>query len=177
MSWAWRKALKPTKPGAEELAEETPALDAVVDEILRGERVVVFPPGSLVFISANIAALVGSGVLFVSTLQNLFATSIPERAVMQLVGIACAALLAVVPGMLVALGVPKGRQIARMMVQSLLACTAVALGSVLFGAALSLTACLVAAVLLGFSYAMIQGVGYGTYALFQLRLRQRRTKQ
>jgi glucan phosphoethanolaminetransferase (alkaline phosphatase superfamily) len=177
MSWAWRKVLKPTEPGATEPEGKTPTLDAIIEEILRGERIVFFPPGSLVFICANFAALFGSALLFVSTLQSVFSTSIPETAVMQLAGIAGAVLLTVIPGMLVALGVTRGRQIALLTVQSLLACTVLTLASALFGIAVSLTACLIAAVLLGSAHAMIQSVGYGTYALFQLRLRQRRAKQ
>ena len=47
----------------------TPFLDGIVDEILRGERVVLFPPGTAAFVMANMTFLFGSGLLCASALS------------------------------------------------------------------------------------------------------------
>jgi hypothetical protein len=166
---------KPTKDGHKDLGSATPVLDAVIDEILRGERIVLFPPGILAFVATNLAVLFGSGVLFMLLLELWTSATVSQRAVSQLLAAGLSGLLSVIPGALVAIGIPSGQRIEQTTVLALLVLSILVLAAAFTSiSGISAMGSTIAVTLLGVGYASVRTAGYRTYALFRQRLRQRR---
>lgn len=154
---------------------KTPVLDGIVDEILRGERVVMFPPGTAAFVMANMSFLFGSGLLCVTTLTALLAGAVEHSAPFVFAGLGAAIASLFVPAFMVAHGFPRGRR----------AFITVALCWAVAGAVAALAsvagALRVAPLLLLLSTALLASsaftattLGYRTFVIFKQRLRARR---
>lgn len=87
--------------------DKTAFTDQIVDEILRGHRLVLFPPGVGVFALATIALLIGSAIWMAVTLPRLLAGYV-HPAVAPLLGLLVAVPMVVVPALMLARGRPLG---------------------------------------------------------------------
>lgn len=89
---------------------ESPALDALVDDILSGQRVVLFPPGVFAFAGAAVTFIVGASLLCAMTLPVAL-ESIIHPAVAPLLGIAGAAVMLALAAFAVASGRAQARAV------------------------------------------------------------------
>jgi hypothetical protein len=153
----------------------TPFLDQVVDEILRGERVVLVPPGTVTFVMAFMSLLIGSALLCSLALPALLGGPDSHRAIGILVGLGVALVSLLVPAFLVVHGFPMG-------LRSFVAVTSCWLGAACIALVASLLGTLPLApralapptVLLASASLITRTTTCGTFVLFKQRLHARR---
>lgn len=153
---------------------ESETLDRVVDEILRGERIVPFPPGTLAFVFATLTLLVGAALSLAATLPHLIAQYVPHPAAAQLSAVAAVAVIVSTAASVAAIGVAPGYRVARNVTHAflVLAVLAAIFGLVRGAAAVHV----VALAFLGVSAWLVNGVAYRTFASFKRRLHERRVE-
>lgn len=153
----------------------TPVLDEIVDQILRGERVVLFPPGTLAFVAVCMGLLIGSALLCTIALPSLLGDALPHAAVAPLIGIGAALLSLVVPALLVAHGFVAGRRAFQGVTIAWLALAALALLAAAAGAlpVASLTLCAPLLLLAGTVF-ITRSLAWAGFVHFKQRLRTRR---
>jgi hypothetical protein len=153
----------------------TPYIDQVVDEVLRGERLVLFPPGVWAFVAGKllflVAAAAGSAAAFPSLLSMV---GVPPGAA-QMIGLLAVLLLLIVPAFLESRGLPTGRPaFVRVTQACLVAATAGALLALSGDLEVNLTAYAVAALGFAAALAVAHTTAYRTFTVFHQRLRARR---
>jgi hypothetical protein len=153
----------------------SPEMDKIVDEILRGQRVHLFPPGLWAFVSVNLLVLIG-GVLVTALVARGFASAEPSgRAIAHMVSVLAGAGLASAVAGFIVVGAPWAIVAVRRIVSLAIAFAVfgllLALGGVIEG---PLVPHLVAMAMLRIAYAITRTPSYFTMALFRQRLRVRR---
>lgn len=152
-----------------------PFLDGIVDEVLRGERIILFPPGTWAFSVANVGLLLGNGLLSMTALPALADGLITNPPVLVMGGLAVTLVSTVVPAFMVAHGISNGRPIFMGLISLSVAAGALTVVASTFSTmtTLRLPAALALGIL-GCTAFIARTRAYHSFALFKLRLRSRR---
>jgi hypothetical protein len=155
---------------------QTPEMDGLVDQILRGERVLLFAPGVWSFVGASGATAFGTGFLVAAAVPALLDDySVPTRATSEVVGVLVGPTLASVCSSLVINGVDIGRKVWQRVTPICFALAVLALAVMLTsGDEMEKLASCIAAVMLGIATLLLRSVGFGVFVLFRQRLKARR---
>ncbi len=105
-----------TRPSDNKYAD----LEKAIDLILADGRIILFPPGSLVFILVNMLMLIGAASLGVVASQVLFAGQMEKGAVFAFVGVLILTILIVTPAFSVFLGFRRAVNYLRIIIIALL---------------------------------------------------------
>lgn len=156
--------------------DRTPFIDQIVDEVLRGQRLVLFPPGVGVFALATIAILMGSAIWMAVTLPRLMAGYV-HPAVAPLLGLLFTVPMVVVPALMLARGRPLGSVLLLRVVGLWLLLTVGAAAAALMGA---LSAPVAAYALAGAAFLValvaVRSRRFRVFVIFQQRLRAGRER-
>ncbi|MDB4986412.1 MAG: hypothetical protein JWN04_1590 [Myxococcaceae bacterium] len=155
---------------------ETPEFDRLADEIVRGERVLLFAPGIWSFLVANMMTMFGFMALLVIGVPRLLdITSRSQKTVVELVCAQLAVFLSIIPSLLVMRGSTIGPKIWRGIID---------VGVLAAVAALCVTwrrplgkesiAFMVASGMLGVAFLVLRTVGFAMLAIFRQRIRVQR---
>lgn len=154
---------------------EFPFLDSIIEEIWQGKRVVLVPPGALLFAVANVSTTIGIALWSASMLPRVLHTFVPQPGAAQLIGILAGLLQILVPALLIVRGNHAGRRVMGLLVSAWLAIAALSAGYCrLVGATPALVACLVALALFSFAGFLFRTRSYRVLCVFQQRMRARR---
>lgn len=151
-----------------------PYLDSIIEEIVEGRRVVLFPPGISAFIVSNLAFLIGGSVLCAALLPVALQHWITHAGAAQLIGIVMLLPQVVVPAILVTRGHRNARVLmARLQTTWLALSAAGTLVALNMEARSKLTASLLAFAILSFSRFLVSTTTYRVFSIFQERLHAR----
>jgi hypothetical protein len=153
----------------------TPELDRVVDAVLRGDLVLVYPPGTSGFLLSIVMLTLAVGGWVATVVPRLFGTDVAARAIAEMVGIAVVFPTTTIPAAMVAFGAPGGRKVMQLVTLSWIVlgdvgCWLVPRSS----SSVDLWSCAaVLLLLLGVLFAINQS-GYLSFVAYKRRLRVRR---
>jgi hypothetical protein len=158
-----------------ERAPQTPEMDRLVDEVLRGQRVLLFPPGLGASLLVNFLLLASTTVLLVAAIPTFTGELREHRVLAQLGGVLVAATLTMVTATLVLVGAPSALGVMRRTITVLFAlallCLLLAIAGELSGAPTAYTLVVAA---LGAAHLVVNSRAYFTGVMFRQRLRVRR---
>jgi hypothetical protein len=155
-------------------ATDFPYLDSIIEEIVEGRRVVLFPPGTGIFIVSNLAFLIGGTVLCAALLPVALQHWITHAGAAQLIGVVMLLPQVVVPAIFVARGHGNARVLMARLQTAWLALSAIGtLVALNMEARSKLTASLLAFTILSVSRFLVSTTTYRVFSVFQQRLHAR----
>jgi len=156
-------------------SRDSKILDTIVDEILRGERMVLFPPGALVFVIATVSLQMGAALVAASSFPPLLFRQGIHAGMAQMLGLVSASAFVCLPAILVALGRSGGYAIVKHVVHYALGVSVLlTIASLTNMVCISLTTLVIATFFVVVSNRLVSSISYRTFSTFKRRLRERR---